>query len=150
MFAPMPRPTNALIVDDEPHVRAFLRLVLKELGITTCWEAPDGAQALEMVVRHKPELVLLDVNLPVMGGLEMLAKLQVIAPEIPVIMMSSESALKTVREAARLGAWAYVLKHNPKADILKALREAIDSLADAGSKTGAEDEQTGESEPDRA
>ena len=140
MFAPMSRPTNALIVDDEPHVRAFLRLLLKELGITTCWEAPDGAQALEMVAQHKPELVLLDVNLPVMGGLQMLAKLQVIAPDIPVIMMSSEIALKTVREAARLGACAYVLKHNPKAETSKALREAIDLLGDDADEAGAGDD----------
>lgn len=139
MLAGMARPTNALIVDDEPHVRAFIRLLLKELGISECWEAADGEQALELVARHQPELVLLDVNLPVMGGLEMLAKLQVDVPETPVIMMSSESALKTVANAARLGASAYVLKHNPRAETLKTLREAINALADEGDETGAED-----------
>ena len=68
----MARPTSALIVEDEPHVRVFVRLLLKEVGITTPWEAADGTQALAMVAEHQPELVMLDINLPMMNGLEVL------------------------------------------------------------------------------
>lgn len=124
----MARPTTALIVDDEPHVRVFVRLLLKEVGITTTWEAGDGAQGLAMVAQHRPEFVVLDVNLPVMNGLEMLARLHAEAPDLPVLMLSSESAMKTVLEAVRLGAIGYILKHSPKDEALKNLREALDQF----------------------
>jgi DNA-binding NarL/FixJ family response regulator len=127
----MARPTNALIVEDEPHVRAFVRVLLKEAGITTTWEAPDGAQALAMVAKHQPELVMLDINLPMMNGVEVLQLLHDQRPELPVIMLSSQSAMKTVLECVKLGAIAYILKHSPPAEALKMLREAIDGLADS-------------------
>lgn len=124
----MPRPTNALIVDDESHVRTYVRLLLKEVGIEECWEAPDGATALELVARHRPHLLLLDVNMPKMNGIEMLAKLREAQSDIPVVIVSAQSSLGVVNEAARLGAVGYVLKHSPKADSVEALRDAIDSL----------------------
>lgn len=124
----MPRPTSALIIDDEPHVRTFLRLLLKEVGINTTWEAADGEQGLTFIVEHEPELILLDVNMPVMNGLELLANLKAANPYLPVIMVSSESAMKTVLEAVRLGASGYVLKHSSKDEALKTLREALEQI----------------------
>ncbi len=125
-------PTNALIIDDEPHVRIFLRMVLKELGITQTWEAGDGATGVQMTVSHKPEIVLLDVNLPVMNGLQALAELRHLEPDIPVVMMTSQTAIGSVREASRLGAAGYVLKHLPKEQTLASLAELFDSLDDSG------------------
>jgi two-component system chemotaxis response regulator CheY len=124
--------TSALIVDDETHVRVFLRLLLKEIGISTTWEASDGTRALELAEEHNPDLVLLDVNMPVMTGLETLARLQETHPDVPVIMVSSESALATVREAARLGAIGYILKQTPKDQALQSLRELIAGLGEEG------------------
>ena len=132
----MARPTNALIVDDEPHVRAFLRLLLRELGIPALWEGADGAAAIELTVRHKPELVLLDINLPIVGGLDALAQLRVLEPDIPVVIVTSQTALGSVQEASRRGAAGYVLKHLPKNDALAALREVIESLEAEGSAGG--------------
>ena len=126
----MARPTNALIVEDEVHVRVFLRLLLKEVGIETVWEAGDGAQGLALAGQHRPELVLLDVNLPIMNGLEVLEHLAAEHPDMPVIMVTSQSAMKTVLESVKLGAIAYILKHSPKAEAVRMLREAIDGLAD--------------------
>ncbi len=127
----MPRPTNALIIEDESHVRLFLRLLLKECGIENVWEAGDGGEGLAMVEAHQPELVLLDINLPVMNGLEVLRLIQEEKqPGLPVIMVSSQSAMKTVLECVRLGAAAYILKHSERADALKMLREALDGLTD--------------------
>ena len=133
----MARPTNALIVEDEVHVRVFLRLLLKEVGIETVWEAGDGAQGLALAGQHRPQLVLLDVNLPIMNGLEVLEHLAAEHPDMPVIMVTSQSAMKTVLESVKLGAIAYILKHSPKAEAVRMLREAIDGLADevAGEET---------------
>jgi CheY-like chemotaxis protein len=130
----MPRPTNALIVEDEAHVRVFLRLLLKECGIDSTWEAVDGTQAIALVAQHRPDLVLLDINLPIMNGLEVLQMLHDEHPGLPVIMVTSQSAMKTVLECVKLGAIAYILKHSAKAEALGMLQEALADLEakDAG------------------
>lgn len=122
----MSRPTNALIVDDEAHVRVFMRILLKELGITEVWEAADGVDCLAKAAKHKPKLVLLDVNLPMMNGLDVLKHLAVELPHVPVVMVTSQSAMKTVMEAAKLGAAGYILKHSPRAEALRMLKEIVD------------------------
>lgn len=124
----MARPTNALIVDDEAHVRVFVRLLLKQFGIEQTWEASDGVQALAMIAEHQPELVMLDINLPMMSGLEVLAALQHERWSPPVIMISAQSSMKTVTECVKLGATAYILKHSPRPVALKMLGEALDRL----------------------
>jgi DNA-binding NarL/FixJ family response regulator len=138
----MPRPTNALIVDDEAHVRVLIRILLKQLGVETVWDAPDGASALEQAATHKPDVILLDINLPQVGGLEVLAKLKAAHPSIPVIIVSSQSTMKTVLMTRELGAEAYVLKHAPKSEVLQMLSDAFDSIAEntdaaAGETPGA-------------
>jgi DNA-binding NarL/FixJ family response regulator len=125
----MPRPVSALIIDDEPHVRIVFRLLLKQLGIETVWEAADGASALEQATEHKPEVVLLDINLPQIGGLEVLARLKKAHPAMPVVIVSSQSTMKTVIQTRELGAEAYVLKHAPKAEVLQMLSDAFDNIA---------------------
>jgi two-component system chemotaxis response regulator CheY len=126
--AAMAYPKNALLVDDESHVRAFVRLLLQEVGITECWEAADGVSAVLLAQQHKPELVLLDVNLPGLNGLQVLAQLKQHDPDLPVVMVTSQSAISTVSEALRLGAVGYLLKHCPKDETLRALRDVLESL----------------------
>ena len=109
-------------------MRVFLRLLLKECGIETTWEAADGTQAIALVAQHQPELVLLDINLPIMNGLEVLQMLHDEQPGLPVIMVTSQSAMKTVLECMKLGAMAYILKHSTKDDALKMLQEALADL----------------------
>ena len=138
----MPRPVNALIVDDEAHVRVLIRMLLKQLGIETVWEAADGAAALDQAAAHKPNVILLDINLPQVGGLEVLAKLKVAHPAIPVIIVSSQSTMRTVIQTRELGAEAYVLKHAPKSEVLQMLSDAFDNIA-ASTDAGA----GGESKP---
>jgi len=120
----MPRPANALIVDDEPHVRVLIKILLKQLGIES---------ALEQAAAHKPDVILLDINLPQVGGLEVLSRLKAAHPTIPVIVVSSQSTMKTVIQTRELGAVAYVLKHAPKAEVLQMLSDAFDSIAEGDS-----------------
>lgn len=128
----MAGPTSALIVDDEPHVRVYLRLLLAELGVETFWEAGDGQQALAAVAEHGPDLVVLDLNLPVMGGMEVLQHLSETNPDVPVIVVSSQTTATTVVECQKRGAIGYVLKHSPRAVALAALREALQNWGEAG------------------
>lgn len=127
-LASMPRPNTALIIDDEAHVRAYFREILKGFDVATVWEATDGEQGLSLAREHRPGLVLLEINLPVLGGIEVLTRLQAEAPEVPVIIVTSENRLQTVRDAQRLGAVAYLLKHSPREDLIASLRDALDYL----------------------
>ena len=124
----MSRPTSALIIDDEAHVRTYFRLMLGELGIPTQWEAADGARGLELALTHRPELILLDINLPVMDGLDVLGRIAAEAPEVPVIMITARSAIETVKAAHELGAAGYIIKHLPRAEVLAGLRDVIEGL----------------------
>jgi DNA-binding NarL/FixJ family response regulator len=107
----------------------LIRILLRQLKIETVWDAVDGNEALEQAAAHKPDVILLDINLPRVGGLEVLAKLKAAFPAIPVIIVSSQSTMKTVIQTRELGAEAYVLKHAPKAEVLQMLSDAFDSIA---------------------
>jgi DNA-binding NarL/FixJ family response regulator len=147
----MPRPVNALIIDDEPHVRVLIKMLLKQLGIETIWEAADGTVALDQAAAHKPDVILLDINLPQIGGLEVLAKLKAAHPAIPVIIVSSQSTMKTVIQTRELGAEAYVLKHAPKSEVLQMLSDAFDNIAEAtGGRPAAPAAETPPAEPPAA
>ena len=87
---------------------------------------------LAMVAQHRPGLVLLDLNLPGMGGLEILDKISKQYPDTRVIIVTTQSTMHTVKEAARLGAVGYILKHNPKAEALASLRELLDGMDGEG------------------
>jgi two-component system chemotaxis response regulator CheY len=124
----MAAPRTALIVDDESHVRTFLRLLLKEVGIDTTWEAGNGAEALQLAAQNHPDLILLDLNMPVVGGIDTLKRLQQHHADVPVIVVTSQNALQTVQNAAEFGAVGYILKQSPKPTILAALRETLARL----------------------
>lgn len=129
----MPRPANALIVDDEPHVLVLLRGLLKQLGIGTIWEATDGTMALEKADTYRPDVVLLDLNLPPADGLQVLAAIKAKHPSTHVIIVSAQSTVKTFNRARELGAAGYVIKYAPVAEVLRMLSDAFDTIsADPG------------------
>jgi len=112
-------------------VRVLIRVLLKQLGVETVWEAADGTAALEQAKAHNPDVILLDINLPQVGGLEVLSRLKTALPKIPVIVVSSQSTLKTVMQARELGAETYVLKHAPKSEVLQMISDAFDNIAES-------------------
>jgi len=126
----MARPTSALIVDDEAHVRVYLRMLLQSVGVTTVWEAADGKEAVELYTLHRPPVVLLDLAMPVMGGEQVFRDLQAIDPDVAVIIVTSQSSMKTVQAIHQLGAIAYLLKHTPREQMVRTLDEALASLDD--------------------
>ena len=107
-----------LLVDDEGHVRKFIGLILKQLGATVILEAGNGRDAVEIFKRESPNLVLLDVNMPIQDGIQTLR-------EIRQVMLTSLANRQTVEEALNLGADNYIRKDTPKDDILAALRQTI-------------------------
>ncbi len=124
----MSRPTSALLVDDEPHVRVYLRMLLKQLGVERIIEAGDGVEALALFKAEHPEVVLLDVVMPGATGPSVLEDLRRIDPAANVIVVTSQNALKTVEDMHGRGAVAYVLKHTPRDQMVKMLEEALDAI----------------------
>ena len=124
----MARPTSALLVDDEAHVRVYLRMLLQSVGVTTVWEAADGKQAVELYALHRPPVVLLDLAMPVVSGEQVFRDLQAIDPDVAVIIVTSQSSLKSVQALHQLGAIAYLLKHTPREQMVRTLNEALDSI----------------------
>ena len=116
---------NALVVDDDDHVRTFLIVLLRKVVSGTVFEARNGVEALEVFEQQKPGLILLDVNMPVMDGLEALRKIRTTAPEVPVIMITSLATRKVVEDALAAGASNFVRKDTPKAEIIEIIRETI-------------------------
>ena len=114
-----------LLVDDEGHVRKFIGLILKQLGATVILEAGNGRDAVEIFKRESPNLVLLDVNMPIQDGIQTLREIRLISTECVVVMLTSLANRQTVEEALNLGADNYIRKDTPKDDILAALRQTI-------------------------
>jgi len=116
---------SVLLVDDEPHIRKYVGLILRQLGIAKLVEAANGAEAIAAYQAAPVDLVLLDVNMPVMDGLETLRKLKAIDPGCVVVMLTSLSNRQTVEAALALGAVNYIRKDTPKDEIARSLSETI-------------------------
>jgi len=118
-----------LLVDDEAHIRKFVSLILKQIGEPVITEAVNGEDALRAYQAEKPDLVLLDVNMPRMDGMETLRKLKEIDPDCVVIMLTSLANRESVERALELGAANYIRKDTPKDEIARALTDIIDPSA---------------------
>lgn len=117
---------SILLVDDEPHIRKYISMILRQLGEPTVIEASNGAEAIAAYKAEPAHLVLLDVNMPVMDGLETLKKLKELDPECVVIMLTSLSNRQTIETALELGAANYIRKDTPKEEIARELKETIE------------------------
>ena len=110
-----------LIVDDHPIVRAGLRrLLIAEAGFELC-EAASGREALSAFKEQQPTLVILDLNLPGIGGLEVLVRLKAGAPDARVLMLSMHNDQTHVTRALRAGAAGYLTKNAPPEELLEAI-----------------------------
>ena len=119
-----------LLVDDEPHIRKYVSLILKQLGSPIIVEAGNGEEAIAAYQREDPDLVLMDVNMPKMDGIETLKRLKEIDPNCVVIMLTSLANRETIEQALELGAANYIRKDTPKEEIAKSLSETIDGCFD--------------------
>ncbi len=103
------RPTTVLVVDDDPFIRATTGASLGSRGFEIL-QAGNGQEGLDMFQAHGPDLLIVDLKMPVMNGLELLSRLSGVTPRTPVLVVSGEGGLDEAVEALRLGAWDYLVK----------------------------------------
>ncbi len=117
---------KVLVIDDESHVRKFVSLILRSvLSAPTIIEVDHSPDAVEIYQRERPDLVLLDVNMPVQDGIETLRALFDVDPDCTVVMLSSLATRQTVEEALHLGAAGYLRKDLSKDEIGAALVKVL-------------------------
>jgi two-component system nitrogen regulation response regulator NtrX len=115
---------TALIVDDEASIRASLAGVLKDEGYEVL-EADSGHAALATVAEHEPDVVLLDIWMPGMDGLETLQRLKAVQPGLPIVIMSGHGTIETAVKATKLGAHDFVEKPLSIEKVMLALQNAL-------------------------
>lgn len=118
---------KVLLVDDEPHIRKFIALLVRQLGSTTVVEAGNGQDALAAYQAEKPDLVLLDVNMPILDGIGTLRALRQIDPDAVVIMLTSLTSRQMIEQAVELGASNYIRKDTKPDEILHSLKETVEA-----------------------
>jgi DNA-binding NarL/FixJ family response regulator len=101
---------TVLVVDDQELIRTGFRLILTARGIDVVGEAGDGAQAVEAAQRLRPDVVLMDIRMPVMDGLEATRQILALLPACRVLMLTTFDLDRYVYAALRLGASGFLLK----------------------------------------
>jgi DNA-binding NarL/FixJ family response regulator len=123
---PIPLVTRVLIADDFPIVRSGLRKVLDaKPDFEVVAEAEDGAEAVEKALKEDVHLVILDVSMPRMTGIQAAVELHKRKPELKLIMLSMHDSEQFLFEALKAGASGYVLKSGADTDIVEACRAAM-------------------------
>jgi DNA-binding NarL/FixJ family response regulator len=129
-------PLRVLVADDQELVRAGFCVILEAAGFTVVGEAADGAQAVVIAAREWPDVVLMDIRMPVMNGLEATRRVTALAspgpsgpggrgPAAPkVVILTTFDLDDYVYEALRSGASGFLLKDAPRADLIAAVRIA--------------------------
>jgi DNA-binding NarL/FixJ family response regulator len=118
--------TRILIVDDHNHVRRGVRAILEsQAGYEVCGEAETGPEAVELAERLDPDVVVMDISMPGMTGLEATRHIRNIVPQTKVIILSIHDSALVVREAREAGAQGYVFKSDLDRDLLNAVEQVV-------------------------
>ncbi|HVY09041.1 MAG TPA: response regulator [Mycobacteriales bacterium] len=117
-------PRRVLIAEDEALIRLDLKEMLEEEGYVVVAEAGDGQQAIDLAAETQPDVVILDVKMPVLDGLS--AAERIVAEQVaPVVMLTAFSQRELVERAVEAGAMAYVVKPFGKADLIPAIEVSV-------------------------
>ncbi len=118
---------NVVICDDQALIRDGLELLLTlEKDVTIVGLAEDGAEALEQVARHHPDLVLMDLKMPGMNGIEATRQIRAHYPHVKVLVLTTYDDDEWVFDAIRAGASGYLLKDTPREEVIKAVRGTVE------------------------
>jgi CheY-like chemotaxis protein len=114
-----------LVVEDSPTMRQLIGLGLRRVAGLTLVEADNGLEALELLDQYAFDLILLDLNMPVMSGFVLLEKLRERADVPPIIVITTESGEEDINRALSLGVAAYIMKPVRAPDLADTVREIL-------------------------
>jgi DNA-binding NarL/FixJ family response regulator len=117
--------TTVLIADDHQLLRQALRRAMEDAGLVVLGEAGDGAEAVQLVDELGPELVIMDVTMPVLDGIEATRRLHAAHPDLPIVVltMHDEEALR--EEALRAGARAFLTKDSSMQEVVATVMATV-------------------------
>jgi DNA-binding NarL/FixJ family response regulator len=118
---------NVIICDDQAIIRDGLEMLLNlERDIEVVGLARDGAEAVELVTEHQPDLVLMDLKMPGMNGIEATRRIRARYPAVRVLVLTTYDDDEWVFDAIRAGAAGYLLKDTPREEVIKAVRGTVE------------------------
>jgi two-component system, NarL family, invasion response regulator UvrY len=120
----MSRP-RLLIVDDHDMLRAALVDLLEQAGFEVAGEAADGADAVALAKELEPDVVLMDLRMPVLGGLDATRLIKDACPDIQVVLLTAFESPALQQQAEEAGCFAYLVKGCPPGDLCLALHQAM-------------------------
>jgi two-component system chemotaxis response regulator CheY len=117
------RKVRVLLADDESHVRLFIKTVVRSMGCEVVAEAANGREALEQFDRTAPDLVLLDINMPVMDGIAALKALRAKSDKVAIVMLTSLASADVVEQCLAGGANYHLRKDLPMTELKQEIRD---------------------------
>jgi CheY-like chemotaxis protein len=121
---PASTPARILTVEDDPIVRADLRLILEDHGFDVCADARDGVEAVELAREHRPDLILIDLNLPELDGVEATRRI-LDERQVPIVALTGYSAGDSIQRAVDAGAVDHITKPFSEAGLVDTLRDVL-------------------------
>ena len=120
------RPLKILIADDHPVIRKMVSATLKdEPGFDVIGEAENGLQAVDKAGALKPDVVVLNIKMPVLNGFEAARRIRKNLPEVAIVILSSEADKRLIDEARKIGVRAFVPKTQAAVALVRAIEAAI-------------------------
>lgn len=120
------RRLRVLIADDQPTIRGMVRSTLEKVPhLEVCAEAEDGAKAIEQAQRLKPDVVVLNVTMPVLNGFDAAREIKAILPETAIVILSTHADQRFVEAAKKIGVRSYIAKSKAGVALVKAIEAAI-------------------------
>jgi len=117
---------RVLVVDDyEPFRRILFSRLQKTSSLYVCWEASDGLEAVQKAEELQPDLILLDIGLPKLNGIEVARRIRKVSPGSKILFVSQESSADAVQEALGTGAQGYVVKIDAGTELLEGVKAVL-------------------------
>jgi Response regulator containing a CheY-like receiver domain and an HTH DNA-binding domain len=124
------KPLRIVLADDHTVMRGGLRLLLeREPGFGVVGEASNGREAIQLAEEHSPDVVVMDVAMPTLNGIEAAARIATVRPRTAIVILSMHSDESYVLRALKAGARGYLLKDSAEADLIQAVRAVSDGKA---------------------
>jgi two-component system response regulator EvgA len=117
---------KAIVVDDHPFIRSAVKMLLKQQHFDIVAEADNGADAVQMAREHAPDLIILDIAMPKLDGLEVISRIGALGLSTKILVLTSQSPLFYSMRCMKAGAAGYISKTNEMDELVKAIKALMD------------------------